>query len=303
VNQPPLASFTAVADGADPRVFHFTSTSTDPDTPADQLQLAWDLNDDGTFNEAGGTKATATFPGPGTFFVSLRVSDGTSTITTRQPVTVGDRPPTVALSVSPNPALPGQAVAVTAKASDPDGDALTYAWDVNGQQFSGATIPAQVFGAPGVYKVKVTVTAGGASASDADAIVVQQAPSSPAIGALPLLQPFPLVRVRGQIFKDGTKFDIVSARAPRSARASARCIGKGCPRRWMRAAAPRRTRWVRFTQLERKLRPGAVLEVVVMKPGTIGKYARFVVRAGRPPARRDRCVRGTSLKVVRCPTH
>jgi hypothetical protein len=297
--KPPVASFTASADPSNPRSFTLTSTSSDPDTPTRQLSLSWDLNDDGHFGDASGTKATVTLPSPGTHDVALRVSDGTSTDTARQAISVGDRPPTVALTTSPNPALVGQPVSVTVTASDPDGDPLTYAWNVNGGAYSSPTIPAQAFDQPGVYKVKVTVSANGASASDADAIVVNRARSA---SGLPLLLPFPVVRVRGQIFNDGTKFDVVSARAPRNATARARCTGIGCPRRrWVRAAARRHGHWVRFTQLERKLRPGTVVEIGVTKRGTIGKYTRFVVRAGKPPARRDRCIRGTSMKVVRCP--
>ena len=40
----------------------------------------------------------------------------------------------------------------------------------------------------------------------------------------------------------------------------------------------------------RLLRPGAVVQIAVTKPGTIGKYMRLRIRRGRSPSRIDRCL-------------
>jgi hypothetical protein len=59
---------------------------------------------------------------------------------------------------------------------------------------------------------------------------------------------------------------------------------------------------VRVRRLERLLRPGVRIEVFVTKANVIGKYTRFRIRRGKPPARVDRCVRPGSSRPVRCPT-
>ena len=40
----------------------------------------------------------------------------------------------------------------------------------------------------------------------------------------------------------------------------------------------------------RLLRPGAVVQITVTKPGAIGKYMRLRIRRGRSPSRIDRCL-------------
>src|SRR5207245_531039 len=66
-NTPPTASFTAsppspVSTGTP---VTFTSTSNDPDGSI--ASQAWDLNDDGKFDDGTGTTATRSFPKAGTY--------------------------------------------------------------------------------------------------------------------------------------------------------------------------------------------------------------------------------------------
>ncbi len=90
-NRPPSASFT-YSPGS-PRVREtvtFTSTSTDPDGTI--TSQAWDLDNDGAFDDGTGTTASRSFPKKGTYTVRLRVVDdhgatstATRTVTVRNP--------------------------------------------------------------------------------------------------------------------------------------------------------------------------------------------------------------------------
>jgi hypothetical protein len=53
--------------------------------------------------------------------------------------------------------------------------------------------------------------------------------------------------------------------------------------------------------LERFLRAGTRITIRVRRQARIGKYVRFEVRAGRPPARRDACVLPGDPRPVGCP--
>ncbi len=71
-------------------------------------------------------------------------------------------PPTVTLATSPNGAAP-LTVTLNATASDPDGDALSYAWSL--PDLPDAASVQTTFAAPGEYPVSVTVSDGEDSAS------------------------------------------------------------------------------------------------------------------------------------------
>ena len=77
-----------------------------------------------------------------------------------------------------------------------------------------------------------------------------------------------------------------------------RCRGRGCPRRSQSVYA--RTKTLRFRRFERSLRTGAVLEIVVTKPGTIGRYVRLRMRRGAKPVRRELCVPDGERKPGTC---
>jgi hypothetical protein len=112
-----------------------------------------------------------------------------------------------------------------------------------------------------------------------------------------LLRPFPVVRIRGYFAAHGSRITLLSVRAPRSARISVRCVGRGCPVPALSlAAAPARLR-----PFERFLPAGTRLQIRVARPGRIGKYASFLIRARRPPLRTDRCLAPSGSRPMRCP--
>jgi hypothetical protein len=52
----------------------------------------------------------------------------------------------------------------------------------------------------------------------------------------------------------------------------------------------------------RTLRSRAILRVFVTRSDVIGKYTRFRIRRGKPPARQDSCLIPGNPKPVSCPS-
>ena len=127
-----------------------------------------------------------------------------------------------------------------------------------------------------------------------------------------MLAPFPTVRIRGTFDSIGARIELLSVHAPLGAKVIVRCIGRRCPvlgsARARRSAASvaevvaRRSGLIRFPRLHRRLLAGTVIEVRVTRAGEIGKYTRFRIRGGKPPARIDRCVRPGSTRPMACPS-
>ncbi|WP_052460932.1 PKD domain-containing protein [Microbacterium gorillae] len=179
-NQAPTASFTATP--TDLSVAVDASASSDPEGTA--LTYAWDFGD----GSAAGSGKTAThvYTAAGEYTVKLTVTDaGGATGSTTQKVTV-TAPATNAAPTASFTATPTDlSVAVDASASsDPEGTALTYAWDFGDGSAAGSGKTAtHVYTAAGEYTVKLTVTdAGGATGSTTQKVTVT-APASAAIAS------------------------------------------------------------------------------------------------------------------------
>ena len=90
-----------------------------------------------------------------------------------------------------------------------------------------------------------------------------------------------------------TRFTLLAVRQlPAGGAVELRCRGRGCPFATNRTKAkPGQARVVLTSLLKgRRLRAGAVLEVRVSAPQTIGRVERFVVRSGRAPRRIVLCL-------------
>jgi hypothetical protein len=125
------------------------------------------------------------------------------------------------------------------------------------------------------------------------------APAPPAAGAAPqLMDPFPVVRIRGRLTAGGARVTLMTVRASRGARIAVRCAGDHCPRRRLAVVAV----VVHLRPYQRVLRAGTRLEIRVTRPSFIGKYTRLIVRRGQPPLRRDRCLMPGSSRPVACPS-
>jgi hypothetical protein len=111
----------------------------------------------------------------------------------------------------------------------------------------------------------------------------------------PLLRPFPIVRVKGTLLRDGALITLLRVRAPSTATVDVRCNRLRCRLRQRTFGSGR------IARLERFLRAGTRITIRVSKPNAVGKYVRLVIRDGRAPKRRDACLMPGSGKPVECP--
>ncbi|MEB3100906.1 PKD domain-containing protein [Ferviditalea candida] len=113
---------------------------------------------------------TKTFSSLGVFEIRQVVTDskGLSAQITKQ-VTIQNRPPTANFTWSPNPVWEGDALTLTNQSTDPDGDALSYVWEITAPDASRTLYHTQhaVLSAvrPGTYQVKLTASDGQASST------------------------------------------------------------------------------------------------------------------------------------------
>jgi hypothetical protein len=128
-------------------------------------------------------------------------------------------------------------------------------------------------------------------------------PTPPPTGPTPpprLLSPFPIVRMVGSATEVGTRIRLLSVRAPKGARALVRCRGRGCPVKRAEKLIGRAP--VRFAAFESLMPAQVVLEVLVHRGDSIGKYTRFKLRRNRRlPRRVDGCLWPGTTRMAPCP--
>jgi hypothetical protein len=208
------------------------------------------------------------------------------------------------------PALPVIGQEVTFAYSSPGGiQALD--WDLNGDGvFDDAHGPTavRIFAAPGAYPITLRVTDIDGVISTGTRLISVGVPAGPSpvnrIGAPSrpqLMAPFPIVRITGRTAPHGARIKALEVVAPRGAKVTVRCGGKGCPfRRWQRAVGSKALVVGKLSG--RYLRAGVTLEVRVYKSGAIGKFTRMVIRKQKAPARNDLCLLPGSSAGSRCPS-
>jgi len=164
-NERPTASFTFSQSSpvAGERVT-FTSTSRDEDGSI--ASQAWDLDNDGSYDDGTATTASRTFDSVRSYTVRLRVvdNDGASRTTSRTVTVTANGPPVAAFSASPPSPDTGQAVAFSSTSTDPDGRPLLQEWDTdNDGHFDDATGAAAgaTYADDGVRRVSLRVTDSG----------------------------------------------------------------------------------------------------------------------------------------------
>ena len=160
-----------------------TATASDPD--GDELTLAWSAPQGRFEGAATGAAAQWTAPGEtGRVTIRVEVSDGRGGAAAAEVVieVVNDQP-TVTAECDPCTVRPGGEVRLTATASDPDGDELTFAWSAPQGRFEGAaTGAAAQWTAPGetgrvTIRVEVSDGWGGMAAAEVVVEVVNKPPS------------------------------------------------------------------------------------------------------------------------------
>jgi glucose/arabinose dehydrogenase len=126
-NQQPTAAIDASPRSGPPPLAVSLDGRRSADPDGDQLTYAWDLDDDGQFDDASSATTNRTFSTSGSYRVGLRVTDGrggSATATTT--IDVGNSPPTPTIT-SPTPALRwqvGQRIGFSGSAADPEQGAL-----------------------------------------------------------------------------------------------------------------------------------------------------------------------------------
>jgi PKD repeat protein len=183
-NRAPTASFTfAPAAPLSGQSIEFdASGSSDPDGTI--ASVGWDLNNNGVYGDASGTKISHSFATPGTYTVGLRVTDNSgASATTSRTITVGNRPPTASVGSSPAAPLTRDMVNLSVTASDPDGTIASRSWDLDADgdfdDGSGSTA-SRSFARAGTYTVAVRVVDnhGAATTASRTITVGNRAPSA-----------------------------------------------------------------------------------------------------------------------------
>jgi len=264
-------------------------------------------------NAAGGAWST-TFGGlsAGTYTVRAEQADdvgnlglsAAATFTVAPPgsaATHSPTPPSASFSWVPTSPHTGESVSLLSSSTDASSPITAFAWDLAGSgAFSaGGPVASTSFSTAGGHLVQLRVgDANGLSSVASETIEV-----TPPL--LPLMRPFPIVRITATRVSSGVKLRLLSVQASAGARITVACSGRGCPvKSQSRVAAAGKVGGapIAFRRFERSLPAGLTLVVRVSKPGVIGKYTSFRIRRGKLPVRTDACLVPPSAKPIPCPS-
>ncbi len=189
-NTPPQANAGANKAGTVGQTVSFNGTgSTDSDGSI--ISYAWDFGDG---SSSAGSVVSHTYTSPGTYTVSLTVTDNngaTDTDTTVAIITGESTTPPPSTNKLPNAdagsdlkVKVGESVHFDAsKSTDPDGTITKYSWDFGDSRDSDEKEPLHSYATPGVYKVTLIVTDNnGGTDQDVIYVTVEEASSSPIKG-------------------------------------------------------------------------------------------------------------------------
>lgn len=165
INTTPEAQDGELDVAADTTVQFWSSAHDGDDEITDTV---WDLDDDGDFDDATGASASRQFTATGRHRVRVRVTDtGGATGTDAVYVTVkapqANRPPVATIYPTATIAPAGAPSVLNGWGTDPDGDPVTYAWDLDDDgDFDDSTSisPTHTFPAAGSQRVRLRVSDG-----------------------------------------------------------------------------------------------------------------------------------------------
>ena len=132
-NRPPRPEIYSPAGVAPGKDVSFEAEVYDPD--GDSVAVAWDLDDDGTFDDATGYVAVTTFTDPGVRNVRLQATDGRGAVATAvRSITVRAARVAPVIDTFETAASPrvGRSTPLYAYAYDPDGEDTTLTFDLDG---------------------------------------------------------------------------------------------------------------------------------------------------------------------------
>lgn len=153
------------------------ANASDPDN--DPLKFSWSASG-GKITGSGDTVTfDATGIAPGKYTVTGTVSDGKHQVSCTSEITVIKKnlPPTVACEPSSRSVTQGESAEIKAASSDPNNDALTFSWTVNGEKLAstGSSVEFGTAGRnPGQYTVSATVSDGEFTATCSSVVTVKE---------------------------------------------------------------------------------------------------------------------------------
>jgi outer membrane protein OmpA-like peptidoglycan-associated protein len=184
-NDPPTVSC-AVANASIKQDEKTTVRANATDPNGDPLTFSWASSGGKVTGKDDTVEFDATGVAPGRYTVTATVSDGKlqSNCTAEITVIKKNLPPSVSCEPSRRRVTQGETATISATATDPNNDKLTYGWSVNGEKLAadGSTLTFGSAGRkPGDYTVTVTVNDGefGASCSSTVTVVEAVKPNTP----------------------------------------------------------------------------------------------------------------------------
>jgi hypothetical protein len=218
--------------------------------------------------------------------------------------TVTPPPPPPVASFKWFPPVPqtGEPVSIVSSSSDATSPISGIAWALGDDSpfQPGSAVLYTSFPTPGPHVVRLLVTDGNGFSGMATETITVVSPR------VLLMQPFPVVRIAGTETASGVRLRLLRVQqTPAGAKVTIRCRGRGCPvksQRRFAVANPRGVAPVDFRTFQRVLRAGVTLEILVSKPGSIGKYTRFTIRRHKLPIRVDTCLDPAGVNPVACPS-
>ena len=156
------------------------------DSDNDSLTYSWAANGGAIEGSGPVVRWNSSNTTPGTYTVRARVDNGRGSVADcSADIRVElrpHRPPTISCSADRTPILQGESIGITAIASDPDNDPLSYAYSSKHGQISGSgpNVRFDSTGLPvGSYAVNCNVSDGRGGSADATANIDVQAPPPP----------------------------------------------------------------------------------------------------------------------------
>ncbi|MGD0453510.1 MAG: Ig-like domain-containing protein [Solirubrobacteraceae bacterium] len=248
---------------------------------------------------------------PGTYTAQAEQSDDVGNVGRSEPVTftltsapvTPHAPPVASFRWVPSAPHPTEPVTLISTSTDPDSSITGFAWAPggNGVFTQGESALTTTFATAGAHVVQLQVTdANGLSSVVAETIPV----TAPAV---PLIQPFPIVRMAGSYNSVGVKISLLTVQAPVGATVTVKCRGIGCPTKSETVVVASRAKskpgavLITLRRFERPLHAGAILVIEVSDHGEIGKFTRFVIHHGKLPSRQDLCLNPVGVP-IQCPS-
>jgi PKD repeat protein len=186
-NQPPVPSLAGPDSARVNIAVAFDATgSSDPD--GEVAAYAWDLDLDGSYDDASGAEVTWTFRTPGTQTIGLQVldQDGASATALKE-ITIDDNLAPLAAFTGPTQLVALQTGSFEAAASDPDGSIEAFEWDLGYDHISfdpersGTSINASFESAGKIWvALRVTDDEGKEAIAATEVEVLSLAQASPA---------------------------------------------------------------------------------------------------------------------------